>query len=240
MLFRGSYYEPTRGFPLHISHKSSFWTSPPASPLLNNFSRISWEKISLAFDISTELKVQRIFPWNWRTKSTSASSGNCFGFGFPSTRPWAQATTSCFTPLPSLSNSRTSNWSSLSSPCRTVTLPLPTDTLPFSQAIVYSLPDNVVPKETENVPEIPEAVVQMELRVSTGARWFWRRAVKADTAIGFADSPSSSRVAAVKCTPPSRRNPPWCCGVLRHDVSQPLAREQNKIWHSYRNICLQV
>jgi hypothetical protein len=35
---------------------------------------------------------------------------------------------------------------------------------------VYEEPVRVVPKETENVPVMPDLVFQMELRVSTGRR----------------------------------------------------------------------
>jgi hypothetical protein len=55
---------------------------------------------------------------------------------------------------------------------------LPTTvTLPFSQATLYSLPEIVVPNDTEKVPEMPDFVRQIASTVSTGGRYGWRRVV---------------------------------------------------------------
>lgn len=139
------------------------------------------------------------------SRSARASSTFCLAFCLPDARASAQYLTSGGTPVLS---SLISFFSSL--PLMTVvTTDLETLTLPPSQATVHSLPVKVVPKDTEKVPVIPVLVLSVASIVSTGGRCCCNCAVKAERRVTAFSEPRRCRIPAVKCTPPSRRKPPW-------------------------------
>lgn len=148
-----------------------------------------------------------------------ASCGLSLGSILPLWSPAAHASTSSCTPAPfHMSFPSTPSTPELGSDF-TVTIPLEMEMVPFSQDTEYSSPSKVVPKDNANVPETPDFNFQTASTVSTGGRCFWICDENAEILIGSYSGPRSSRVPAMKWTPPSSKKPPWYRGVLRHSVS---------------------
>lgn len=130
----------------------------------------------------------------------------------------AKAATSSFTPqVISVSVVAVSNVPSLDLAVFTTFFIISTRTLPLSVTISKTIPRlNSLPRQMLKEPKHPSLVFRIAAIVSAGASASWSKLVCAETLVTLVFRGASRCLStAVKCTPPSRRYPPWKVGFCR-------------------------